>query len=53
LTDALLLAVERRPFLVAVTGSDSSRQAARATLQQFGLDADVSAPHEAVPGDSV
>jgi CRP-like cAMP-binding protein len=35
-----LLAIQRAPFLVAVTGSDSCRQAAWGVIRTMGLDVD-------------
>jgi CRP-like cAMP-binding protein len=35
-----LLAIHRVPFLIAVTGSDSSRQAAWGVIRTMGLDVD-------------
>lgn len=40
-----LLAIRRVPFLVAVTGSDSSRQAAWGVIRTMGLDVDEEDPH--------
>ena len=35
-----LLAIHRVPFLISVTGSDSSRQAAWGVIRSMGLDVD-------------
>lgn len=45
--DGSLLAIDRRPFLVAVTGHDSSRQAAWGIMQRLHGDAvPIEGPHE-------
>ena len=48
-TDGELLALDRVPFLVAVTGSDTSRSAAWGVVRSLRLDADLPAAEPAEP----